>query len=539
MTGLAVAPASILGFTVGHLLAALSGWIDAGAAWLLGQVGHGLGASTSVDLGAGWFLRNYRSMAAVAAVTVLPFLLCAAIQAVVTQRAGLLVRSALVHLPVALLLSGVAVQIVAMGLAVTDAMSSAVSSGTGVPIAASMQDLERATGSLGAAGSQVPGFAVVLIAVLVALGAVMLWLELLVREAAVYVTVLFLPLALAGLVWPATAHWCRRLVDSLVAVVLSKFVIVSVLTLAMGAVGSVGAPDGFAAVLAGVALLVLATCMPLVLLHLVPLAADGAMSGLEEVRHRAARVAVAVPRSAASIALGQAGAASLGAVAPGTGLEHPVGVPGAPGGEHAAPGWAATGMVPQPGAPTTAAQASSSLPGSSPSGSGPAATAVGTPPGGTPQGGDGAGGGVPMWAGRGDVDLRVRPSASSPPAAGTQFPVAPGAGLGEGAEPPPRPSGVPGAISGVPVPWHVPTGAGAADAGSARASTGAAGGAGATYRIDQDDLGPVIRWVPGQDVPGAGPSPDPDGLGPPRGPGPYDGTAASPEPGAPPEAPSP
>ena len=56
-----------------------------------------------------------------------------------------------------------------------------------------------------------------------------------IRAAAVYVAVLFLPLALASLAWPAIAHWCRRLVDTLVALVLGKFVIVSVLSLAAGA----------------------------------------------------------------------------------------------------------------------------------------------------------------------------------------------------------------------------------------------------------------------------------------------------------------
>jgi hypothetical protein len=43
-------------------------------------------------------------------------------------------------------------------------------------------------------------------------GAVLVWLELLLRAAAVYVAVLFLPLALAGRAWPAIAHWSPRLV---------------------------------------------------------------------------------------------------------------------------------------------------------------------------------------------------------------------------------------------------------------------------------------------------------------------------------------
>jgi len=495
-----VGAGSILGFTVGHLLAAISGWIDAGAAWLLGQVGHALGASTSIQLGAGWFLRNYRTMTAVATATVLPFLLCAAIQAVVSQRAGLLARSALVHLPVALVLSAVAVQVVAMGLAVTDAMTSAISSGAGVPVTAAMHQLERATAALGGAGSQIPGFAVVLVAVFVAIGAVMLWLELLVREAAVYVAVLFPPLALAGLVWPPTAHWCRRLVDTLVAVVLSKFVIVAVLTLAIGAIGSAGAPGGFAAVLAGVALLILATCMPLVLLHLVPLAADGAMSGLEEVRHRAARAAVVVPRSAASFALGQAGAAGLAAVAPGSGVDVAMDVPGS--------GAAGAAAGPTGGAAAGTAGGRTWPGGGAPRSAGPGALGGQGAGGASGTGGDG-GGGVPMWGGRRDVDLGITPGAppeaaeaappeaaeaAPPEAAEAALPEAAGAALPEDMGSPVAVSEVPGAISGVPVPWREYSAGGSGDPEppAARADS--------EHRFGEDDLGPVIRWVPHQGV---------------------------------------
>ena len=99
-----------------------------------------------------------------------------------------------------------------------------------------------------------------LIALLIAVAAFVLWLELLIRAAAVYVAVLFLPLALATLVWPAVSHWCRRLVETLAALILSKFVIVATLSLAAGAVASgtagTGAHgSGFSAVLAGGALL--------------------------------------------------------------------------------------------------------------------------------------------------------------------------------------------------------------------------------------------------------------------------------------------
>jgi hypothetical protein len=136
----------------------------------------------------------------------------------------------------------------------------------------------------------------------VCFGALLLWVELLVRAAAVYVATLFLPLALASLVWPAISQWCRRLVETVAALVLSKFVIVAVLSLAVGALGT---SDGsIASELAGGALLLLAGFAPFTLLRLVPMVESGAVQQLEGVRHRVQQHALAGPRSAVGYALG-------------------------------------------------------------------------------------------------------------------------------------------------------------------------------------------------------------------------------------------
>jgi hypothetical protein len=105
------------------------------------------------------------------------------------------------------------------------------------------------------------------------------------------VAVLFLPLALAALVWPAISHWCRRLAETLAALVLSKLVIAAVLSLAAGAlaggigVGATGGDGGgFASVITGVALLVIATMSPFTLLRLIPAIEAGAVAHLESGR---------------------------------------------------------------------------------------------------------------------------------------------------------------------------------------------------------------------------------------------------------------
>src|SRR5581483_802943 len=123
------------------------------------------------------------------------------VQSILRQDAGPLVRSTFVHLPLAMVLAGGAVKIVQLALTATDALSDTVSASSGT-------DLHSVLGGVGKAltdgltAPAVPPFVVLIAALLVVLGALALWVELLLRAAAVYVAVLFLPLALASVVWP-------------------------------------------------------------------------------------------------------------------------------------------------------------------------------------------------------------------------------------------------------------------------------------------------------------------------------------------------
>lgn len=326
VSGLAGSAASqVAGAGVNGVLNGLGGWVAEGAAWLLNQIGAVIGATTTVDLGASWFTTHYRTMAALAAMVVVPLLLLGIMQAIYRQSLAMLLRSALVHVPLAILLTGVAVKLVQLGLALTDAMSAAVAQGAGLDGGHFMGSVIDALSGASAAGSPgAPAFVLFLGALVVVFGAVMVWIELLLRAAAVYVAVLFLPLALASLAWPAVAHWCRRLVDTLVALVLGKFVIVSVLSLAAGALaggtgltpagaGSTGSSGGFSAVLGGAALLLLAAFSPWALFRLLPFIEAGAVGHLEGVGRRAHQVATVPVRSLAQVAMRSAAAGGLGA----------------------------------------------------------------------------------------------------------------------------------------------------------------------------------------------------------------------------------
>jgi hypothetical protein len=227
-------------------------------------------------------------MSELAASVMLPMLLCAVIQAIYRQNATALLRTFLLNLPIALLFTGVAVELVRIGMVVTDAMSNRFLSAAGID---TRHLLGPVSAVLLATSTAAPGFAIFLASTLVAGTAMVLWLELIVRAAAITAASLFLPLVLAALVWPAISHWARRLADTLAALVLSKLVIAAVISLAVGAVdgglseqGSAGTK--FGDVVVGIALLLLATFSPFVLLRLIPAIEGGAISHLEQGRHR-------------------------------------------------------------------------------------------------------------------------------------------------------------------------------------------------------------------------------------------------------------
>ncbi|MFZ0667037.1 MAG: hypothetical protein WAM97_14890 [Acidimicrobiales bacterium] len=278
-------------------------WTIDGAIWLLDQVGAVLSATTTVQLGSSWFGARLNLMAEVAASVMLPMLFCAVIQAIYRQSAAALLRIFLVNLPLALLFTGVAVELVRIGLALTDAMSNQFLSASGV---STKNLLHPIAGALALA--PVPGFALCISAGIIAGAALILWLELTVRTMAITAAALFLPLVLGALVWPAISHWARRLADTLTALVLSKLVIVAIISLAAGAIdagisGSGSAGVSFGDIVGGMALLFLAVVSPFVILRMIPAFEAGAVSHLESTRGRLAQPGKTAARAGAGAAL--------------------------------------------------------------------------------------------------------------------------------------------------------------------------------------------------------------------------------------------
>jgi hypothetical protein len=249
--------------------------VAAAGKWFLEKVGGLIHGTTSPDVvNADWFASQYRVMLALAVVIALPILLVSVAQSIVRADGMQAIRSAFVFLPLAAILSAVGPALAQMLINVSDWMSAALGGNAAADAQKFMTDAGNALAGLGAGtvNPAAPVFGVLLGALIVTLGALSIWLELLLRAAAIYISVLFLPLALAAMIWPAGWRWCRRLIEFLIAIIFAKVFIVAIINLAAAGLARGGLGDKFEGVLAGGALLLMAAFTPIALLKLIPLA---------------------------------------------------------------------------------------------------------------------------------------------------------------------------------------------------------------------------------------------------------------------------
>lgn len=257
-----------------HVVASLAQWSTV-------ETWKSLSASTEPVMSGHAFGAEFDVMWILGVAVILPMLCLGIVQSVARQDGSSLLRTALIRMPFAILFTAVAVKLVSLSLSATDEASAALLSAAGDPARRLFTSLATDVVSTSVTGAGIG--AALLLAGSMAAVAFVLWVELAVRSAAVAAATLFLPLALAGLAWPATTQWARRLGETIAGLVLMKLVIAGVLALAATAIGG---HSGTRGVVEGVALLVLATLAPFALLRLIPMIEAGAVSHLEGAHHR-------------------------------------------------------------------------------------------------------------------------------------------------------------------------------------------------------------------------------------------------------------
>jgi hypothetical protein len=290
--GTAPLSSSLAHAAAGAVLDTITAALTSAATWLVAHVIQLVTGAGQVDLAEPWFVERYAVMVQLLEFVVVPLLLVATVGPVLRQDLRRLARVWGVGLPVAVLAGLSAAQFTQVAMGATDGLCQAIVGGQAVALGGSLRGLSTAMVIPGA-----PQLVAAAISVLLITGAILLWLELVVRAAAIYVAVFFMPLALACYVWPATMAIARRTMELLAALILSKFIIVATLTL--GAAAIRGGPSADNAVI-GAAILLIAAFAPFCLLRLAPVVEAGAIAHLEGLSRRPWRVAGRVASTAAA-----------------------------------------------------------------------------------------------------------------------------------------------------------------------------------------------------------------------------------------------
>jgi len=287
---------SALDGVVGVLFQGVLSAVTKTAVFVLHGLGAALQSTTAVNLEAPWFSGNYRAMVAVAVLVALFALVLASFDSALRLDPSLLLRAAFLHLPIAGLSVIVAIKVAALAMAGVDGLIGTLERASGHPAINLVNSLSRLAVETNGTS---PGLFTVVIGLLVIFGTLVIWFELLLRSAAIAAVVLLLPMVMAAQVWPSLGRQAKRMVEVLVALILSKFVIAAVLLLGASAITN---HAGVSGLLLGSTLILLAAFAPFLLLRLIPLAEAVLTTGLEGQRQRATRAVTSTARLAGKAA---------------------------------------------------------------------------------------------------------------------------------------------------------------------------------------------------------------------------------------------
>jgi len=281
---------SVAGQAASSVIETVASGLQHAADWLVGQVIDLIMRSAEPHMDAGWFGPEIALIEKVAVLVVLPVLMVASMGPVLRQDARRLLRVWAVGLPVAVFGGFVAAELTGVALGATDGITSLVAGSHSAGLGRQFVTAMTSSPALVA-----PVFVQIAIAGLTMVGALLVWLELMVRSAGVYVATFFMPLALVAYIWPATAGVAKRAVQILASLILSKFVIVACVSLGLAAL----AGGGVDAEVSGAGVLLMAAFAPFALLRLAPIVEASAIAHLEGMSRRPVRATARAATAAA------------------------------------------------------------------------------------------------------------------------------------------------------------------------------------------------------------------------------------------------
>ena len=232
-----------LGWSFEKVIGGLVAWVLDGVTWVAGAVFGFIDTSTSPTVTAAWFVGEgsgdgpYGVMLSVAAALLLLFVFAGLIQGVLAGDVAGMCRRIALDLPLAVggMVSTVAITQLLIDL--TDAISEGILSGFGTDIRAFMDGVAT-VGSL--TGGVATALVVFLLGLFTLLAGLVIFIELVIRSALIYLVVGLCPLAFAALLWPVTRGVLRKTLELLCALIVSKVVISLALAIGAAALGGAG-----------------------------------------------------------------------------------------------------------------------------------------------------------------------------------------------------------------------------------------------------------------------------------------------------------
>ncbi|KQW05559.1 conjugal transfer protein TrbL [Leifsonia sp. Root4] len=226
------------------LIAAPFDWLassmGSAAAWLFEAVWNAFDTTTLVDVTDPGYIDVYNVLFGVAVFVTLILFCLQLITGLVHRDPTALSRAAL-GLAKSVLGSFVLITVTGLMLEITDQLTIGVVQASGNTMEGMGDRIALLAGGLTAIGIGAPGVGAIVTIFLSALAisaAAIVWFSLLIRKALLLVAIVFGPIALAGATWDATKGWFTKWVAFVIALILSKLVLVVIFLVAVAQVSA-------------------------------------------------------------------------------------------------------------------------------------------------------------------------------------------------------------------------------------------------------------------------------------------------------------
>ncbi|MFT4264100.1 MAG: type IV secretion system protein [Nocardioides sp.] len=258
------------GNAAGALVSAPFDWLAQGmgnaAGWLFEAVWKVFDSTTMVDVTSEGYTKVYNILFGVAVFVMLGFFLLQVIGGMIRREPAALSRAAF-GLAKSILGSFVALALLATAFEVTDQLSIGIVHAAGTDMTKMGDRIALLAKGLVGINVAAPGAGAIItifIAGLAIGAAAIVWITLLIRKALLLIAIVFAPIAMAGASWDHTRTWVSKWASFVIALILSKVVLVVIFLLATAQVSapidgdlkSVGDP------IAGVVLMLMAGFAP-------------------------------------------------------------------------------------------------------------------------------------------------------------------------------------------------------------------------------------------------------------------------------------